>query len=58
MSPQRTNLVLSSDIPDVEFDVLVCDGLDVEADGRNGGDALVEAELVEDGWEGLEPVIG
>ena len=49
MSPQRTNLVLAADVPDIELCVLVCDGLDVEADGWNGGDVLVELELVEDG---------
>jgi hypothetical protein len=49
MSPQRPNLVLAADVPDVEFCVLVRDGLDVEADGRDGGDVLVELELVEDG---------
>ena len=46
MSPQRADLVLAADIPDVELCVLVCDGLDVEADGGNGGDVLVELELV------------
>ena len=30
MSPQRTDLVLSTDIPDCELDVLVFDSLDVE----------------------------
>ena len=49
VSPQRTNLVLAADVPDVEFGVLVCDGLDVEADGRDGGHVLVELELVQDG---------
>ena len=29
--PERSNLVLSSDIPNVEFDVLVCHGLHVKA---------------------------
>lgn len=48
MSPQRPNLILSANIPDVELDVLVCDGFDVEADGRNGSDVLVQLELVED----------
>jgi hypothetical protein len=50
MSPERSDLVLAADIPDVELGVLVCDGLDVEADGGNGRDVLVELELVEDGW--------
>ena len=31
MSPERTNLILASDIPNVEPDILVRDGLDVEA---------------------------
>ena len=48
MPPQRPDLVLSSHVPDVEFDILVGDGLDVEADGRNGSDVLVELELVKD----------
>ena len=49
MPPQRTNLVLTTDVPDIELDVLVGDGLDVEADGGDGGDVLAELELVEDG---------
>ena len=48
VSPQRANLVLAADVPDVELCVLVCDGLDVEADGGDGGHVLVELELVED----------
>ena len=35
--------------PDVEFDVLVGDGLHVEAHRGNGVDALAQLELVEDG---------
>ena len=35
--------------PDVEFDVLVGDGFDVEADGGNGVDGLAQLELVQDG---------
>ena len=46
VSPQGTDLVLASDIPYVELGVLVCDGLDVEADGGDGGYVLVELELV------------
>lgn len=46
MSPKRTDLVLTTNVPDVELCVLVGDGLDVEADGGNGGDILVELELV------------
>lgn len=54
MSPKRPDLVLSTDIPDVEARVLVRDGLDVEADGRDGvdfaGGAWGELEGVEDGF--------
>lgn len=49
MSPKRTNLVLTTDIPNVELDVLVCDGLNVETDGRNGRHILAELELIENG---------
>ena len=42
MAPEGTDLVLASDIPDGEGDVLVLDGLDVEADGGDGGDDLSE----------------
>lgn len=47
MSPQRSDLVLTTDIPDGELNVLVLDGFDVEADGRDGRDDLTELELVE-----------
>lgn len=50
MSPQRPYLVLPSDIPDVEFHVLVCNGLDVEADGRNSGDVGVQLQLIKNRW--------
>ena len=48
MPPQRPNLVLPPHVPHIELDVLIRDGLDVEADSRNGGDLGVELELVED----------
>jgi hypothetical protein len=35
MSPKRTDLILPSDVPYVELDVLVCDGLHVETDYGN-----------------------
>ena len=50
MPPKRPNLVLPSHIPNIEFDILVRDGLDVEADSRDGSDVGVELELVEDGY--------
>ena len=34
MSPQRSDLVLTTDVPDCKLNVLVFDGLDVEACGR------------------------
>jgi hypothetical protein len=30
----------------IEFDVFVCDGLDVETNGWNGGDGLIQLEFV------------
>jgi len=51
MPPERTDLVLSTDVPDVELGVLVGDCLNVEADCRNGGDILVELQLVKNGWK-------
>jgi hypothetical protein len=54
VSPKRPNLILSTDIPDIETCVLVRDGLDVEADSRNGVDfacgAGRELEGVENGF--------
>ena len=41
MPPQRSNLVLSSHIPDIELDILIRDGLNVEADGRDGSDVRI-----------------
>lgn len=49
MSPKWTNLVLSSYVPDVEFDVLIRDSLDVESDSGDCSDRLVKLELVQDG---------
>ena len=55
MSPKRPDLILSTDIPNIETCVLVRDGLDVEADGRNGVDfacgARRELEGVENSFE-------
>lgn len=49
VSPERSNLVLATDVPHVEFNVLVGNRLDVESDGRNGRHVLAELELVQDG---------
>lgn len=48
MPPQRSYLVLSTHVPDIELNILVCDGLDIKANGRDGGDVLVQLELVQD----------
>jgi hypothetical protein len=54
VSPKRPDLVLSTDIPDIESRVLIRDGLDVEADSRDGVDfargARGELEGVENGF--------
>lgn len=48
MSPQRSNLVLPTDVPDIEFHILVCHALHVEADRGDGSDVLVgEFQFVE-----------
>jgi hypothetical protein len=47
MSPKRPDLVLTSDIPDAELDVLVCHRLNVEPNGRDSCDGLVQFEFVE-----------
>lgn len=46
MSPKWSNLVLSTHIPDIELDILICDRFDVESNGRNRGDILIEFQLV------------
>ena len=50
--PKRPYLILTTHIPDVELNILVCNGLDVEADSWDGRDVLVQFELVEDRWYG------
>ena len=50
MSPKGPNLILSSDIPDVELDILVGDGLDIESDwdasaGRETGQGVDNAPV-------------
>lgn len=40
MPPQRPNLVLATDIPNVELDVFISHSFDVEADGRDGSNIL------------------
>ena len=49
MSPQRPDLVLSANVPDVELDVLIGNRFDIETNGGNSGDVLVQLKLVENG---------
>jgi hypothetical protein len=49
MSPEGTDLVLTTDIPHGELNVLVLDSLDVEANGGDGGDDLTKLKLVKNG---------
>merc|ERR1719379_2038017 len=48
VAPERTNLVLAADVPDGEADVLVLNGLDVEADRGDRSHHLPELQLVQD----------
>jgi len=48
MSPQRSDLVLSTNIPYSELDVLVFDSLDVETDCGNSCDDFTKLQLVQD----------
>lgn len=43
VAPQRTDLVLTTDIPHGELNVLVLDGLDVETCGRVSVTAIVDS---------------
>jgi hypothetical protein len=52
VTPERANLVLSSDIPYSEGDILVLDSLDVETNGGDGGHDLAQLELIQDGGSG------
>jgi hypothetical protein len=38
--------MVNSTHPDIEFNILVCHGLNVEADRRDGSDGLIELELI------------
>lgn len=52
MPPKGSNLVLTANIPHVEFDVLVGHALDVESDGRDRSDVLVaELQFIENGCD-------
>lgn len=52
MSPKGSDLVLTTDIPDVELDVLVGHTLDVESNGGDGSHVLVtEFKFVKNCWQ-------
>ena len=46
VAPKESDLVLTTDVPHVERNVLVFDSLDVETNSRNRVDDLAELELV------------
>lgn len=49
MSPEGSDLVLSTNIPNIELDILVGDAFNVKTDGRDSGDVLIgELQFVED----------
>ena len=48
VSPEESNLVLTTDVPHSEGDVLILDSLDIEADSGDSSDDLTKLELVED----------
>jgi len=48
MSPKRPNFILSTHIPNIELDILICNRFDVEPHCWNRGDILIEFQLVED----------
>merc|ERR1719379_1105607 len=48
VTPERADLILAADVPDGEADVLVLDGLDVEADRGDRGHHLPELQFVQD----------
>merc|ERR1719313_1952482 len=47
MAPQRADLILATDVPDSEADVLVLNSLDVEPDGRDRCHDLTKLQLVQ-----------
>ena len=48
MTPQRADLVLASDVPHGETQILVLHGLHVETNRRDGRDHFAKLQLVED----------
>jgi hypothetical protein len=53
MSPKRSDLVLSTNIPYVKLCVFIRDCLHVEADSGNGCNILLELEIIEDCYGGI-----
>lgn len=48
VTPQRTDFVLATDVPNRKADVLVLDRFYVESDGGNGRDNFTQLQLVQD----------
>ena len=49
MLPELSDFILSSDVPNGEFDLLELNSFDIESDGGNWGDNLTKFEFIEDG---------
>mmetsp|Transcript_13931 Transcript_13931/g.23200 ORF Transcript_13931/g.23200 Transcript_13931/m.23200 type:complete len:200 (+) Transcript_13931:326-925(+) len=49
VAPKRADLILTSDVPNGEGDVLVLNGLDVKTNGWNSGNNFTELQFVKDG---------
>ena len=49
MSPERSDLVLATNVPHGKLDVLIFDSLDVESDCRDSCDDFTKFQLVQDG---------
>ena len=47
MPPQRTNLILTPNIPHIKLDILIRHRLDVKPHGRNRSHVLSQLELVQ-----------
>lgn len=47
VTPERPNLVLTTNIPNVELDILVCYRFHIKTDCRNRCNILIKLELVE-----------
>ena len=47
MPPQRSDFVLSAHVPNIEVDIFILDGLDVEPDSGQSGEVVSHLESVQ-----------